>query len=70
MKPENNNFTFTLMIDELRINKSKSEKENFNEWMLNKVKSIHYSNNVAMTNAYERVEEKFNISPTLKTIKL
>jgi hypothetical protein len=67
---KNKEFTFTLMIDELRIKPSKSEREHFNEWMLNKVKSIHYSNNVAMTNAYDRIEEKFIINPTFKTLQL
>ena len=29
--------------------------EKFNSWMINVVKSIHYSDNKAMTEAYERV---------------
>ena len=27
---------------------------NFNEWMLKKIKSIHYANNEAMTKAFAR----------------
>jgi hypothetical protein len=46
------------LIEKLKLNKKVSERENFNEWMLNKVKSIHYSNNQAMCSAYDRIEEK------------
>jgi hypothetical protein len=31
--------------------------EKFNSWMINVVKSIHYSDNKAMTEAYERVAQ-------------
>lgn len=31
--------------------------EKFNDWMANTVKSIHYSDNKAMTEAYERVQQ-------------
>jgi hypothetical protein len=31
--------------------------ERFNDWMINVVKSIHYSDNKAMTEAYERVAQ-------------
>lgn len=33
-----------------------SNKEKFNEWMLNVVKSIHYSNNEQMLNAFNKIE--------------
>lgn len=35
----------------------KSNKEKFNEWMLNKVKSVHFSDNEKMVNAYNRIIE-------------
>jgi hypothetical protein len=31
--------------------------EKFNDWMLNVVKSIHYSDNKAMSEAYEKVAQ-------------
>jgi hypothetical protein len=31
--------------------------EQFDSWMINVVKSIHYSDNKAMTEAYERVAQ-------------
>ena len=31
--------------------------EQFDNWMINVVKSIHYSDNKAMTEAYERVAQ-------------
>jgi hypothetical protein len=43
----------------VNLNKRNSEKENFNEWMCNRVKSIYYSNNLRMCNAYEKIEEKY-----------
>lgn len=30
--------------------------ENFNEWMRNKVNSVHYANNEEMTKAFARVQ--------------
>jgi hypothetical protein len=49
---------FTALMTKLNIQASKSEKENFNEWMKTKVKSIHFANNQAMLNAYNKIEEK------------
>jgi len=31
--------------------------EDFNNWMINTVKSIHFSDNKAMTEAYEKVQQ-------------
>lgn len=56
-----NQQVFNNLMVKLNIQKPKSEKENFDTWMKIKVKSIHYANNQAMLNAYERVEEKFKI---------
>jgi len=56
-----NQQVFNNLIVKLNIQQPKSEKENFDNWMRDKVKSVHYSNNQAMVNAYERVEEKFKI---------
>lgn len=56
-----NQQVFNNLMVKLNIQKPKSEKENFDTWMKTKVKSIHYANNQAMLNAYERVEEKFKI---------
>lgn len=47
------------LIKKLKLNKRVSEREYFNEWMLNKVKSIHYANNQAMCDAYDKIEEKY-----------
>ena len=59
MKIEINKQVFCSLVDKLYLNKTNSEVENFNEWMLNKVKSVHYSNNEEMCNAYEKIEEKY-----------
>lgn len=56
-----NQQVFNNLMVKLNIQQPKSEKENFDNWMRNRVKSVHYSNNQAMVNAYERVEEKFKI---------
>lgn len=56
-----NQQVFNNLMVKLNIQQPKSEKENFDTWMKTKVKSIHYANNQAMLNAYERVEEKFKI---------
>ena len=59
MKIEINKQIFCSLAEKLDFNKKNTEIENFNEWMLNKVKSIHYSNNEEMCNAYEKIEEKY-----------
>ena len=56
-----NQQVFNNLMVKLNIQQPKSEKENFDTWMRNRVKSVHYANNQAMVNAYERVEEKFKI---------
>lgn len=56
-----NQQVFNNLMVKLNIQQPKSEKENFDNWMRNRVKSVHYSNNQEMVNAYERVEEKFKI---------
>lgn len=38
----------------------------FSEWMINRVKSIHYANNAGMSRAYEKVHEN-NLRLTLKS---
>jgi len=58
MNQEINQKVFSDLMTKLNIQKPKSEKENFNDWMRNKVKSIHFANNQAMLNAYNRIEEK------------
>ena len=32
--------------------------ENFNDWMKNTIKSVHYANNEAMIKAFERVQKR------------
>ena len=59
MKIEINKQIFCSLVDKLELNKKDTEIEKFNEWMLNKVKSVHYSNNEEMCNAYEKIEEKY-----------
>ena len=59
MKIEINKQVFCSLVEKLELNKKNTEIENFNEWMLNKVKSVHYSNNEEMCNAYEKIEEKY-----------
>lgn len=56
-----NQHVFNNLMVKLNIQQPKSEKENFDTWMRTKVKSVHYANNQATVNAYERVEEKFKI---------
>jgi hypothetical protein len=58
MKAQVNQHVFNALMTKLNIQQPKSEKENFNDWMRNKVKSIHFANNQAMLNAYNRIEEK------------
>ena len=38
----------------------------FGEWMINRVKSIHYANNTGMSRAYEKVYEN-TLRLTLKS---
>jgi hypothetical protein len=58
MKAQVNQHLFSNLMTKLNIQQPKSEKENFDTWMKSKVKSIHYANNQAMLNAYNRIEEK------------
>jgi len=50
-----NNTAFNNLMKRLNVNPSKSNIELFDDWMRNKVKSIHYANNDAMCNAYQRI---------------
>ena len=59
MKIKVNKKVFCPSIEKIDLDKKNNEIENFNEWMLNKVKSIHYSNNEEMCKAYEKIEEKY-----------
>lgn len=43
------------VLKELGIEETKTKVEEFDDWMRNCVKSIHYSDNEAMYNAYERI---------------
>ena len=61
MKAQVNQHVFSNLMTKLNIQQPKSEKENFAEWMAHKVKSIHFANNQAMVNAFDRVEEKFKV---------
>ena len=61
MKAQANQQVFTALMTKLNIQQPKSEKENFSDWMAHKVKSIHFANNQAMVNAFDRVEEKFKL---------
>lgn len=44
-------------MDKIKQKKKKSEVEKFNEWMKKRVKSVFYSDNERMCNAYERIIE-------------
>jgi len=55
MKTEINNKVFNNLMQRLNINPAQSNQERFDDWMRNKVKSIHYANNNAMCNAYQRI---------------
>jgi len=59
MNIEINKQVFCSLVEKLDLNKKNNEIENFNDWMLNIVKSVHYSNNLEMCNAYEKIEEKY-----------
>ena len=59
MNTEINKQVFCSLVEKLDLNKKNNEKENFNDWMLNRVKSVHYSNNLEMCNAYDKIEEKY-----------
>ena len=55
MKAEINQIVFKSLMQNLGIQPGKTEVEKFDEWMRNKVKSIHYSNNEKMNNAYNSI---------------
>ena len=57
MKKEINQIVFKSLMQNLGIQPGKTEVEKFDEWMRNKVKSIHYSNNEKMCNAYNRISQ-------------
>ena len=59
MNIEINKQVFCSLVEKLELNKKNNEIENFNDWMLNRVKSVHYSNNQEMCNAYDKIEEKY-----------
>ena len=58
MKPQIDQYVFSNLMTKLNIQQPKSEKEIFDTWMRTKVKSIHYANNQAMLNAYNRIDER------------
>lgn len=55
MKAQINKMVFDNLIKKLEIQPAQTEVERFNEWMNSKVKSVHYSNNNAMCEAYKRI---------------
>jgi len=57
MKQQIKQTVFNNLMNKLDIKPAKTEAENFNEWMKNKVKSIHYANNEKMCNAYNRISQ-------------
>jgi hypothetical protein len=48
---------FNNLMTKLEIKPSETNKDRFNDWMRNKVKSIFYADNEKMTNAFNRVDE-------------
>lgn len=46
---------FNNLMKKLEIYPAETEVERFNEWMKSKIQSVHYSNNKAMCNAYNRI---------------
>lgn len=58
MRREVNKSVFNSLMKKLDIQQPKSEKENFNDWMRDKVKSVHYANNESMITAFSKIEEK------------
>lgn len=55
METEINQIVFKNLMQNLGIQPAKTAVEKFDEWMRNKVKSIHYANNEKMCNAYNRI---------------
>jgi hypothetical protein len=55
MNAKVNQMVFNNLMKKLEIQPAQTEVERFNEWMKSKVKSIHYSNNNAMCEAYKRI---------------
>ena len=54
MKPTNQ-IVFNNLMKKLNIQPAPTNVERFNEWMKKKVKSVHYADNNAMTEAYKRI---------------
>ena len=46
---------FNNLMQKLEIYPAETDAEKFNNWMRDKVQSIHYSNNYAMCEAYKRI---------------
>ena len=57
MKTEIQKTVFNNLMIKLEIKPAQTNSERFNEWMRNKVKSIFYSDNERMTNAFSRINE-------------
>lgn len=55
MKTTIQQSVFNNLMRKLEIYPAETETERFNEWMKSTVKSIHYANNKAMCNAYNRL---------------
>ena len=57
MKAQINQHVFSALMQKLEIQPAQTNVERFNEWMLKTVKSVYYSNNNAMCNAYNRISK-------------
>lgn len=55
MNAEIQKQVFNNLMQKLEIKPALTNVERFNEWMKSKVKSVHYSNNNAMCEAYKRI---------------
>lgn len=56
MKEQIQTQVFNNLMQKLDIKPALTNVEKFNEWMRNRVKSIHYSNNNAMLNAFNKIQ--------------
>lgn len=57
MKDRINKKVFSSLMSKLEIGPAETNKDRFNDWMKNKVKSVFYSDNERMLNAYNRIIE-------------
>jgi len=50
-----NNLKMSIKKTKKKTNESFKEIEKFNSWMIDKIKSIHYSNHIKMLDAYKKI---------------